>query len=149
MKQISVKYFMTIAFAIFIWSGSLEAKKENSGGNNSTEKWSYNASDWCNKNVPTTYYLTSKQISSILYLRSKYNEIILPEIAKLDQLQKAIDNKSTGSVNNSSNEIQKLEEKLFELKLEARIQIRSHLSPKQITYFDDFVFSHWWEWKQQ
>lgn len=143
------KFLFVLAIVLFVINGSLKAKAQNGGDDNLTSNWSYAPSDWCNKNVPTTYYLTSKQISSILYLRSKYNEIILPEIAKLEQLQKAVDNKSTGSLNNVSNEIQKLEEKLFELKLEARIQIRSHLSPKQITYFDDFVFSHWWEWKQQ
>ncbi len=147
MKKINCKYYL--AFAIFLLSGAFIVRAQSVEENKPAKDWSYNSSDWCNTNVPIKYRLTTKQISSILYLRLKYNEIILPEIAKLDQLQKAVDNKSTGSLNNVSNEIQKLEEKLFELKLEVRIQIRRHLSPQQITYFDDFVFSHWWEWKQQ
>lgn len=46
-------------------------------------------------------------------------------------------------------EIQRLEEKIFELRLEARIEIRKILGTSQTKYFDDFVFSKWWSYRQQ
>ena len=46
-------------------------------------------------------------------------------------------------------EIQRLEEKKFELRLEARIEIRKILGMSKTKYFDDFVFSQWWSYQQQ
>ncbi len=145
MKKINCKYYL--AFAIFLLSGAFIARGQSAEENKPAKDWSYNSSDWCNTNVPIKYRLTTKQMSSILYLQSKYDEIIRPEIEKLRTLRRDIKNLNAESADNKSMDIQRLEEKLFELRLEARIEIRSILSPKQITYFDDFIFSNWWNYK--
>ena len=145
MKKINCKYYLV--FAIFLLSGAFIVRAQSVEENKPAKDWSYNSSDWCNTNVPIKYRLTTKQMSSILYLQSKYDEILLPEIEKLKTLRKDIKNLNAESADNRSKKIQRLEEKLFELRLEARIEIRNILSPKQITYFDDFIFSKWWNYK--
>lgn len=152
MFQTINRCFFALSFILIIWSSTIVLMAQNSGESDSEKKLFYDASDWCNQNVPVNYWLTSKQISGILYLKSKYDEIILPEITKLDAMLNTL-NKNPGEFDkqaeSSKIEIQRLEDKIFELRLEARIEIRKILGTSQTKYFDDFVFSKWWSYQQQ
>ena len=154
MKKICLKLiggFITILFAFFFSEQTMGQEFAKLNGDKS---WSYNASDWCNKNVPDKYFLTQKQMSSILYLKSKYNEIIPNKFAKMDSLKREEKNLNTANDGDNARakqfveKIESLSDSINELRLEARIEIRKYLSPKQIMYFNDFVFSEWWQWKK-
>lgn len=150
MTYINKKRLMVL-FYVFIAFNSNEILGQVGGEIDSRKSFSYRPSDWCNKNVPVEYWLSQKQISSLLYLRTKYDEIIMPEITRLialttDSSAEQIDSLKE-SIRRPLEKITKLREKLFELRLEARIEIRKKLSAHQIAFFDDFIFSTWWGYK--
>lgn len=151
MKNLINKCSFAVVSLLVIGLNCFELLGQVNGAISSEKNFSYRASDWCNKNVPVEYWLSQKQISSILHLQAKYDEIILPEIAILKTLHPDTVANQLSSLSPadgmSSEEIIHLKEKLFELRLEARSEIRKILSTRQIVFFDDFIFSKWWAYK--
>ena len=69
MKKINGKYFLTFTILLFIWNCAIVVKGQSAEENENkpAKNWSYKPSVWCRENVPVKYWLTTKQMSSIMY----------------------------------------------------------------------------------
>lgn len=114
-------------------------------------KWSVNSNaGWWNYNTPDEYALTSDQITKITEIREESTKKSLPvenelrilrneyrtenssaelDVQKLKSLRKSIRNK---------------EDKLEDINLDTRVQIKKILNKKQLEYFNDSQYS-WWD----
>jgi len=146
MSHINKECLFAYIVLIIMWSNLTVLNAQSSTEAESKDRLFYDASDWCNQNIPVDYWLSQKQISGLLYIKSSYDGILLPEIEKLDSIyNKPLDEQSESY----KIEIQRLEDKIFELRIEARIEIRKILGISKSKYFDDFVFSQWWSYQKK
>ena len=114
-------------------------------------KWSATADAlWWNYNTPAEYALTTEQISETNQLRKNSNEKILPienELRSLRMEYQAansspdLDVKKLKSLRSS---IRDKEEKIEDINLETKAQIKKLLTKEQLTYFNNNQYT-WWD----
>lgn len=114
-------------------------------------KWSATAdAQWWNYNTPAEYALSAEQITEINKLRKNNYEKKLPIENKLRSLRMEyqaanskpdLDVKKLKSLRST---IRNKEEKIEDINLETKIQIRKLLNEKQLTYFNNNNYS-WWD----
>ena len=94
-----------------------------------------------NNNVPAQYALTADQITKIEKTRVKYNEKILPLQNKLRALRiefRGYDSRydaEIGKIKSHRTQIRNLEDKIYDLRLNARGEINKLLTKEQKLYF--------------
>jgi Spy/CpxP family protein refolding chaperone len=114
-------------------------------------KWSATAdAQWWNYNTPAEYALTAEQITEINELRKNSYEKKLPmenELGSLRMEYRAansnpeLDVKKLKSLRST---IRDKEEKIEDINLETKVQVKKLLSEKQLTYFNNNNYS-WWD----
>lgn len=143
------KWFAGIAIVIVVLFVSLtlfgqnHSKKNNSGNHT-------NNSSWWNSDVPEKYWLGDDQINQVNKIKTEYDELIQPEIEKLNsahgdyadyQLQ---DNINSKRIREYQSQIKGIEDNIYSLKMEAGSKIRKVLTNSQRVYFNDSRFG-WWD----
>jgi len=114
-------------------------------------QWSSHAdAQWWNYNTPAEYGLTADQISKINQLRKNSNEKILAIENELRSLE--IEYLAVNT--NADLDVQKLkslrssirvkEEKIEDINLETKAQIKKLLTKEQLTYFNNNQYT-WWD----
>ena len=130
------------------------ASQSFSQGNCYWDNWQTNAgsSRW-NNNVPAQYVLTAEQITQIGKIRTKYNEKILPLQNELRALRiefRGYDSRydaETGKIKSYRKQIRDIEDKIYDLRLDARGKISKVLTKEQRLYFNDGKYG-WWDSEQ-
>lgn len=137
---------LTIAFFTYQSTAqSIENDKLNNHLSNSQ-------SDWNNSSVPQKYWLTEDQISKINNIRTEYDDKIQPQIEELYNLRDEAyeygnnDNVEYKKMREYRNQINQLEEQIYDMRLEARDKIRGTLVKGQRPYYRDYAFNNWWTW---
>ena len=113
--------------------------------------WSVNANaQWWNNNTPAEYALSAEQITEINELRKNSYEKKLPienELRNLRMEYQAansnpdLDVKKVKSLRSS---IRVKEEKIEDINLETKVQVKELLTDKQLTYFNNNNY-RWWD----
>lgn len=123
---------------------------QNSG--NDKHNNHHNSSDWNDSNVPQKYWLSEAQITKIDDIQKRYDEKIQPQIEKLYNLRDEAyqygnsDNVEYKKVREYRNQINQLEEQIYDVRLKARNEIRNILVKGQRPYYWNFAFNNWWTW---
>ena len=105
---------------------------------------------WWNYNVPAQYSLTAEQITTINGIRTKYNEKILPLQNELHALRiesRGYSSRPDADINKIKSyrkQIRKLEDKIDDLRLDARNKINKVLTKEQRLYFNNGNYG-WWD----
>lgn len=113
--------------------------------------WSANTdAQWWNYNTPAEYALSAKQISEISQLRKNSNEKIL--LIENELHSSRMEYQTANS--NPDMDVQKLkslrssirnkEEKIEDINLETKAQIKKLLTKEQLTYFNNNQYT-WWD----
>lgn len=102
-----------------------------------------NESRWSNANVPEKYWLTADQRSKMREIWSEYESKILPIEKELNSLRTEAQgytsrsNTDIGKIKSYRTEIRNLEDKIQDLRLDARAEINKVLTKEQRAYFGD------------
>lgn len=105
---------------------------------------------WWNNNVPAQYALNAEQITTINNIRTKYNEKILPLQNELRALRIEYRGYSsrydadTSKLKSYRKQIRNLEDKIDDLRLDARAKINKVLTKEQRLYFNKGNYG-WWD----
>lgn len=147
------KWFAGIAIAIVILLVSLTLLAQNQPKNNVVSN-SYNSSYW-NANITEKYWLSDKQINQVNKIKTEYDELIKPEIEKLNTVRgdfsdyKQQDDISSKRIREYQSELRGIEDNIYSLKMEAGNKIRNVFSKGQRPYYNNNVFNDWcddWGW---
>lgn len=115
----------------------------------STQAFSQNSCNWNNgpawrsSNIPAQYALTADQVTKIEKTRVKYNEKILPLQNELRTLRiefRGYDSRydaEIGKIRAHRKQIRNLEDKIYDLRLNARGEINKLLTKEQKLYFNN------------
>ena len=113
--------------------------------------WSANAgAQWWNNNTPAEYALTAEQITEINELRENSYEKKLPienELRSLRMEYRAADSNpelDVKKVKSLRSNIRDKEEKIEDIDLETKAQIKKLLTKEQLTYFNNNQYT-WWD----
>lgn len=114
-------------------------------------KWSANAdAQWWNYNTPAEYALSAEQITEINDLRKNSYEKKLPIENELRSLRMEYQAANSNPVLDAEKpkslrgNIRDNEEKIDDINLETKVQVRKLLTEKQLTYFNNNNYS-WWD----
>lgn len=105
---------------------------------------------WWNNNVPAQYALTAEQITTINANRTKYNQKILPlqnELRAVRIEYRGYSNRYDADINKIKSyrkQIRNLEDKIDDLRLDARGKINKVLTKEQRLYFNNGNYG-WWD----
>jgi len=114
-------------------------------------KWlSADNPEWWNANVPQQYWLSSDQISKIVTIRKKYDDKIQPLRQQLRDLKVEARKYSIQpdadikKIKDYRKKIRNLQDKIDDLRLNARAEINKVLTKDQRAYFSSYAFGNWW-----
>ena len=114
------------------------------------DNWTSSAGmQWWNNDIPTEYALSTDQISKINDVRANSSEKILPLQNELKSLRMEFRGYNSNSdadiqkIKSYRNKIHNLEDKISDINLDTRVQIKKMLSKEQLTYFNDGGYG-WW-----
>lgn len=147
MFNLDKKWFAGTAIIIAAMLLSLTLFAQNQPKNNSGSPT--NNSSWWNANVPEKYWLGDGQINMVNKIKTEYDELIQPEIEKLNSAQgdfidyQLQDDISSKRIKEYQNQIKGIEDNIYSLKMEARNKIRKVLTNSQRVYFNDSRID-WW-----
>ena len=105
---------------------------------------------WWNNNVPAQYALSAEQITTINTIRTKYNKKILPlqnELRAVRIEYRGYDSRYDADVSKIKSyrkQIRNLEDKIGDLRLDARGEINKVLTKDQRPYFNSGNYG-WWD----
>ena len=142
------KWFGGIVVAIVILLVSLTLLAQNQPKNNATSN-SYD-SYYRNANIPEKYWLSDDQINQVNKIKTEYDELIQPEIEKLNTVRgelsdyKQQDDISSKRIREYQSELRGIEDNIYSLKMEAGSKIRKMLTNSQRVYFNDSRIG-WWD----
>jgi len=115
------------------------------------DNWSRGAgAQWWNNNVPTQYALTAEQITKINDIRNKNYDKILPLQNELRAMRieyrgyAARLDADISKIKSYRKKIRNLEDKISDLRLDARGKINKVLTKEQRLYFNDGGYG-WWD----
>lgn len=102
-----------------------------------------------NYNVPQKYQLSADQMTNIRDIRSEYNDQIFPLQKELRSLRieargyASSSNAEIGKIKSYREDINNLEDKIEDLRFDARVEINKVLTKEQKAYFGDNF--GWWD----
>ncbi|KAF0153539.1 MAG: hypothetical protein FD143_71 [Ignavibacteria bacterium] len=143
------KWFGGIAIVIVVLFVSLTLLGQNHSKKNNSGNYTHNSS-WWNSNVPEKYWLGDDQINQVTKIKTEYDELIQPEIEKLNTLRgdysdyKQQDDISSKRIREYQSELRGIEDHIYSLKMEAGSKIRKVLTNSQRVYFNDSRIG-WWD----
>lgn len=144
-KRLKLTTFLVAATFVFITSQAIGQP------NCCNPKWSVNAdTQWWNYNTPAEYALTAEQISEINKLRKESNEKTLTienELRTLRMEYRAANSESNldvEKVKSLRSNIRDKEEKIEDINLKTKVQIKKLLNEKQLAYFNNNQYN-WWD----
>ncbi|MCB0747955.1 MAG: hypothetical protein KDC90_10885 [Ignavibacteriae bacterium] len=138
---------IVMIFAVLLVSITLFAQNQPNK-NNSTNRI-YDPS-WWNSNVPEKYSLNDDQVSQVNKIKAEYDELIQPEIEKLNSVRgdfsdyQQQDDISSKRIREYQNQIREIEDNIYSLKLEARNKIGKMLNKDQRVFYNDSRIG-WWD----
>jgi Spy/CpxP family protein refolding chaperone len=103
---------------------------------------------WSNSNIPDKYQLSPEQITKIREIRSQYDDEIIPLQRELRSLRieargyASRSDAEIGKIKSYRKDINNLDDKIEDLRLEARAEINKVLTKEQRAYFGDNF--GWW-----
>jgi Spy/CpxP family protein refolding chaperone len=113
--------------------------------------WSVNANaQWWNNNTPAEYALSAEQITEINELRKNSYEKKLPienELRSLRMEYRAANSNpelDVKKVKSLRSTIRDKEEKIEDINLKTKVQVKKLLTEKQLTYFNNNNYN-WWD----
>lgn len=116
----------------------------------SNSKWSFNSdAEWWNYNTPKEFALTSDQIKKINTIRVESTKESLPFENELRILRNEYNTENSKAdldvqkLKSLRKSIRNQEEKVEDINLETRVQIKKILNKNQVEYFNDNHYS-WW-----
>ncbi|MHB8906952.1 MAG: Spy/CpxP family protein refolding chaperone [Melioribacteraceae bacterium] len=104
---------------------------------------------WSNSNVPAKYQLSPEQITKIREIRSQYDDEIIPlqrELRSLRMEARGYASRSdaeVGKIKSYRKDINNLNDKIEDLRLNAKAEINKVLTKEQRVYFGDNF--GWWD----
>lgn len=143
------KWFAGIAIGIVVLLVSLTLFAQNQPKKNNTTNRIYDSS-WWNSNVPEKYWLNDDQVNQVNKIKAEYDELIQPEIEKLNSVRgdfsdyKQQDEISSKRIREYQSQIRGIEDNIYSLKMEAGNKIRKVLTNNQSAYFNDSRIG-WWD----
>jgi|GEM_PF-2748176 Spy/CpxP family protein refolding chaperone len=135
------KRFGGIAAAIVILLVSLTLLAQNQPKNNATSN-SYGSSYW-NANIPEKYWLSDDQINQVNKIKTEYDDLIQPEIEKLNSVRgdysdyRQQDDISSKRISEYQSQMRGIEENIYSLRMEAESKIRKVFTNNQKVYYND------------
>lgn len=148
------KWFAGIASVIAVLVVSLVLFAQEHPKKNNSSNHTYDSSYW-NSNVPEKYWLSDEQISQADKIKTEYDDLIQPEIEKLNSVRDDFsayqqqDEISRGRIKEYQSELRDIEDNIYSLKMEAAGKIRMILSKVQRPYYNNYVYNDWcddWGW---
>lgn len=142
------KWFAGIAIAIVILLVSLTLLAQNQPKNNAASN-SYNSSYW-NANIPEKYWISDKQINQVNKIKAEYDELIQPEIEKLNTVRgnyydyKQQDDINSKRIREYQNQIRGIGDNIYSLRMEAEGKIKKVFNNIQKVYYNDSRYG-WWD----
>lgn len=103
---------------------------------------------WSNSNLPQQYQLSVEQMTKIKAIRSQYDDAIIPLQRELRALRieargyASRSDAEIGKIKSYRKEINNLEDKIADLRLETKAEINKVLTKEQRAYFGD-NFGRW------
>lgn len=143
-----------IAVVIAVLAVSLVLFAQNHPKKNNSGNHTYDLS-WWNSDVPEKYWLNDDQISQVNKIRTEYDDLIQPEIEKLNTVRgnysdyQQQDDISNKRIREYQSEIRGIEDNIYSLKMEAASKLRNVLGKGQRQYYNNNVFNDWcddWGW---
>ncbi len=140
------RWFAGIATVIVILLVTLTLLGQDHSKKNNSGKHTNNAS-WWNSNVPEKYWLNDDQINQVNKTKTEYDDLIQPEIEKLNSVRgdfsdyQQQDDINSKRIREYQSEIRGIEDKIYSLKMEAGNKIRKMLNKGQKAYYNDSVFN--------
>ncbi|MFA7421887.1 MAG: hypothetical protein WCZ90_19550 [Melioribacteraceae bacterium] len=147
------KRFGGIAVAIVILLISLTLLAQNQQNKSATSN-SYGSSYW-NANVPEKYWLSNDQINHVNKIKTEYDDLIQPEIEKLNSVRgdysdyRLQDDISSKRIREYQSQIRGIEENIYSLRMEAESKIRKVFTNSQKAYYNDSRFGWWGEFYER
>ena len=148
-KKILFAAFAAILTIVFF---TYQITAQNSGNDKHKNHLSKNPADWNNSNVPQKYWLSDSQINKINDIQIRYDDKIQPQIEKLYNLRDEAyqygnrDNAEYKKVREYRNQINQLEEQIYNTRMQARNEIGNVLAKGQRPYYRNYAFNNWWNW---
>ncbi|MDF1613117.1 hypothetical protein [Stygiobacter electus] len=148
------RWFTGIAAVIAVLVVSVVLFAQEHPKKNNSMDHTYDLS-YRNSNVPEKYWLTDEQISQANKIKKEYDELIQPEIEKLNTVRgyfsdyQQQDDINSKRIREYQSEIRGIEDNIYSLKMEAGNKIKKVLNKSQRKYYNDSVFNGWcdgWTW---
>ncbi|RLD12721.1 hypothetical protein DRI50_08645 [candidate division KSB1 bacterium] len=115
------------------------------------DNWNANTdAAWWNNNVPVQYALTAEQITTINATRTKFNQKILPLQNELRAVRIEYNGYASrydadiSKIKSYRKQVRNLEDKIDDLRLNARAEINKVLTKEQRLYFNNGNYG-WWD----
>lgn len=143
------KWFAGIAVVIAVLAVSLVLFAQENPKKNNSMNHTYDSS-WWNSNVPEKYWLSDDQISQVNKIKAEYDDLIQPEIEKLNSMRgdysdyQQQDEISSKRIREYQSQIRGIEDNIYSLKMEAGNKIKKVLNKNQRAYFNDTRIG-WWD----
>ena len=143
------KWFVGIAIVVVVLFVSLtlfgqDHQKKNNSGNHT------NNSSWWNSNIPEKYWLSDEQINQVNKIKTDYDDLIQPEIKKLNTVRgdfsdyRQQDDINSKRIREYQSELRGIEDNIYSLRMEAEGKIRKVFTNSQKVYYNDSRFG-WWD----
>ncbi len=154
MLTFNKKWYAGVAIVIAALLVSLTLFAQNQSKKNNSTNHTYDSS-WWNSNVPEKYRLSDDQINQANKIRTEYDNLIQPEIEKLNSVRgdfsdyRRQDDISSKRIREYQNQLRAIEDNIYSLKMEAAGKIRNVLSKSQRPYYDNYIYNDWcknWGW---
>jgi len=112
------------------------------------DNWTNDAGmQWWNNGIPSRYALSADQIAKVNDIRAKSSKKIQPLQDKLYSLRGKLqryNGSDVQEIRSYRNEISRLENKISDINLATRVQVRKVLGTDQLTYFNNGGYG-WWD----
>lgn len=143
------KWFAGIAITIVVLLASLTLFSQDHSKRNNSQNRIYDSS-WWNSNVPEKYWLNDDQVTQVNKIKTEYDELIQPEIEKLNSVRADFsdyqhkDDISSKRIREYQTELRGIEDNIYSLKMEAGSKIGKVLNKGQGAYYNDSGIG-WWD----
>jgi Spy/CpxP family protein refolding chaperone len=140
---LTVALFATMVFALFTSPANAQ------GRGCCMDRMSGYDGGWSNASVPQQYQLSAEQMTRVRDIRSQNDDMIIPLQRELRALRMEVrgyaarPDAETGKIKSYRKDINNLEDKIQDLRLDARAEIQKTLAKEQRAYFGNSY--DWWD----
>ena len=149
-EKIMIKKNVTLALSLLLIGLVTVSTQALSQNYNCYDNWTSSADmNWWNNDIPSEYALSTNQVEKINEIRATSNEKILPLQNELLSLRTEYRNYNSTTdvdvqkIKSVRKNIRDLEDKISDINLDTKVQIKKILTKEQLKYFDDGGYG-WW-----